>query len=124
VAHILIIEDEPSIVMVLREVLSDEGYDTTDFLDGFEALQWLQQQKIPPDIVLVDLFMPRVSGKSIVEAMRHDLGLSGVPVVLVTGAVPSVHDFPVEGSYQGIICKPFDVIDVLHKISTLLPPTA
>jgi len=119
-ARILIVEDEPSISMVLQEVLTDEGHETMAVVDGFEALKWLQEQGQPPDIVLVDLFMPRLSGKAIVEAMRNDIGLQNVPVILVTGAVPSVHDYPPEGSYQDIIGKPFDVVDVLQKVNQLV----
>ena len=66
--------------------------------------------------------IPQIIRTAIVEAMRNDIGLQNVPVILVTGAVPSVHDYPPEGSYQDIIGKPFDVMDVLQKVNQLVQP--
>ncbi len=119
-ARILIIEDEPSIAMVLQEVLCDEGHAPTVIADGMEALEWLMLQPVPPDLVLVDLLVPGASGKEIVETMRGSLKLADVPVVLVTGATPSESVFPSAGSYQQIIGKPFDVLDILHMVTGLL----
>ncbi|HHW10593.1 MAG TPA: response regulator [Firmicutes bacterium] len=119
--RILIVEDEANIAQVLEEVLSDEGYDVVALADGQEALDWLQQEKSLPDLVLVDLFMPRVNGKEIVTYMRSRESLATVPILLVTGAVPSAHDFPPFGSYQGIIGKPFDIADILEKVAYFLP---
>lgn len=118
-ARVLIIEDEPTIAMVLREALSDEGYETAVASDGLSGLAALQA-KPSPDIVLVDLFMPGVTGRAVVESMRAGGPLQEIPVVLVTGAVPSAEDFPPPGSYQAILAKPFELTDLLQTIDNLL----
>ncbi|KPU45397.1 transcriptional regulatory protein CseB [Oxobacter pfennigii] len=117
-AHVMIIEDEPAIVMVISEMLSDEGYEVTAAYDGLSGLRKLRECK-KPDIVLLDLNMPGINGRETVERMRSDAMLRDIPVVLVTGTVYNSVDFPPEGTYQDILEKPFDLLEMLKKIKSI-----
>lgn len=117
-ARVLIIEDEPAIALVLQELLTDEGHEVTTALDGLAGLERLRHEPTP-GIVLVDLFMPGMSGRDVVQSMRADEQLNAVPVVIITGAVPDPRDFPPEGSYQALLPKPFDLEDVIEKVKNL-----
>src|SRR5437660_1681677 len=84
--QILIVDDEPNVRLVFRTALEAAGYRPSTAKDGEEALMWLQGSR--PDLVLLDLQMPGIGGKDVLEAIRY----SGddVPVVIVTarGSVP------------------------------------
>lgn len=117
--YILIIEDEPAIVMVLQEMLADEGYETRKAYDGLTGLKMLRE--LPkPDLVLVDLNMPGIRGRDVIEAMRLDDELNDIPVIIITGTVYNSIDFPPEGSYQSIFEKPFELNKLLNRIQELV----
>lgn len=116
-ARVLIVEDEPSIGFILREVLEGEGHKVTVLTSGTAALDWLAVEP-PPDAVLLDLLMPGLGGREVLEAIRRERRLREVPVILVTGAVPKGDGFPAEGSYQGLLTKPFDLADVVSVVNS------
>jgi CheY-like chemotaxis protein len=120
VARVLIVEDERTIAHVLNETLTDEGHEVLVEYNGAAGLALLQ--RIPaPDIALVDLLMPELTGRALVEAMREDSRLAGIPVVLITGAVRGTDAFPAAGSYHTVIRKPFDVLEVIKVVEELAP---
>lgn len=117
--HILIIEDEPAIVMVLEEMLSEEGYEISKAYDGITGLKRLSG--LPkPDLVLVDLNMPGVKGRDVIETMRSDKNLKDIPAIIITGTVYNSVDFPPMGSYQDVLEKPFELMDLLQKVKELV----
>lgn len=118
-ARILIIDDEPAIAMVLKEFLSDEGYEIIVASNGLTGLQILKEEP-PPEIILMDLLMPEIGGREIISAIRAIPELATIPIILLTGAMPNPSDFPPEGSYQEIINKPFEIEDLIVKINFLL----
>jgi CheY-like chemotaxis protein len=117
-ARILIIDDELAIAMVLKELLSDEGYEIIVASNGVTGLQILETEP-PPEIILMDLLMPGMGGREIVNVIRAKPDLAKIPIILLTGAMPNISDFPPEGSYQDIINKPFEIEDVISKINFL-----
>jgi CheY-like chemotaxis protein len=118
-ARVLVIEDEATIALILSEVLREQGHEAVTVSGGAAGLDWLRESP-PPDVVLLDLFMPGLGGRDVLKAMRSDPRLKDVPVVLVTGAVPSVEDFPPNGTYQALITKPFDLSDITETIDACL----
>jgi CheY-like chemotaxis protein len=118
-ARILIIDDEPTIATVLKELLSDEGYEIIVASNGLTGLQILEQKPLP-EIILMDLLMPGMGGREMVSAIRAKPDLAKIPIILLTGALPSLDDFPPKGSYQDMINKPFEIEEVIFKINSLL----
>lgn len=116
---VLIIEDEQTIKMILEEILTDEGYQVTTATDGSDGLNKLQTEP-KPDIVLVDLRMPNVTGKDVVLKMRSIPKLKDIPVIIISGAVYDPSEFPPEGSYQANFGKPFDLIEVVREVQKLI----
>lgn len=105
-SRVLIIEDQPAIVMILEELLTDEGYEV---LKAYDGLSGFEKFKVcaAPDIVIVDLNMPGMDGRSVIKAMRSDENLKGIPVILITGSAYTSDEFPPEGSYQAVLQKTF-----------------
>lgn len=118
-ARILVVEDEPTIVMVLQKVFGFAGHQVVSASNGALALEILHQSP-RPELLLVDLMMPVMSGRALIETMREDPNLADIPVVVLTGAVTNVYDFPPQESYQAIINKPFDLNQVLKTVEELL----
>jgi CheY-like chemotaxis protein len=111
---VLIIDDEPTVLMVLKEIFSDEGYDVSTASNGLTGLRMLEQGLVP-EIILIDLLMPGMGGRDFVLTLRSKPDLVKVPIILITGTIPNPEDFPPEGSYQDIIGKPFEIEDVITK---------
>jgi len=80
---ILIVDDEPDIVTFLGAILEENGYASVSAKDGVEGLEVLYREK--PDLVLLDLMMPKKSGISMFQKLRKDPEMSHTPVVVVTG---------------------------------------
>lgn len=82
-ARILVVDDEPSCRGPLSKLLELEGYETDTAADGVEAMDRLAQRL--PDLILLDLLMPRMDGVQVLESIRGDERLKNLPVIVVTG---------------------------------------
>jgi two-component system phosphate regulon response regulator PhoB len=80
---VLIVDDEPDIVTFLRSVLEENGFTTISAKNGVEGLEVLRKER--PDLVLLDLMMPKKSGITMFQELRKDSTMSSTPVVIVTG---------------------------------------
>jgi CheY-like chemotaxis protein len=80
---ILIVDDEADQRTFLSTVLEENRYASIGAKDGVEGLELLRQEK--PDLVLLDLMMPKKSGISMFQELRSDPNLSHIPVIVVTG---------------------------------------
>ena len=80
---ILIVDDEPDVIIFLSAVLEESGYSTIGAKDGIEGLELLRKES--PDLVLLDVMLPRKSGMTMFQELRQDEKTSRIPVVIVTG---------------------------------------
>lgn len=80
---ILIVDDEPDHITFVSAVLEENGYASIGAKDGVEGLELVRKER--PDLVLLDLMMPRKSGITMFQELRKDPSLSNIPVVVVTG---------------------------------------
>lgn len=119
-AYILVVDDEPLIALVLQESLSDTGHTVVTAADGLVALRLLGHSPVP-DVVVLDLNLPYVSGSDIVRHMRKQPALQAVPVIIITASI-APGDIPPPGSFQKLISKPFDLADVCDSVTELLSP--
>ncbi|MBN2243761.1 MAG: response regulator [Acidobacteria bacterium] len=84
-AHrILIVDDSDEIIAYFTEVLEEHGYEYSVAQDGKTAIESMRSNR--PDLVLLDVMMPRKSGIAVFNKMKKDPELAGVPIVIVTGA--------------------------------------
>ncbi|RLB37383.1 MAG: response regulator [Deltaproteobacteria bacterium] len=81
--RILIIDDDPDVVVFLSTLLQDHGYQTLEAADGQEGLEITKAER--PDLILMDLMMPQKSGISLLSELRQDEKLKNIPIVMVTG---------------------------------------
>lgn len=81
--NILVVDDEADIRLFLKTVLEDAGFDVSTASDGEEALQALKKKK--PDLISLDLVMPRKSGIKFLYELRRNKEWAKIPVIIVTG---------------------------------------
>lgn len=119
--RILVIDDEPNIRFILEVALTEEGYEITAKESARNGLDFLSDgHRI--DLIIVDLFMPGLSGKHFISLLRKDARFAKIPVILLTGSLPGTDDFPPKGSYQAFLEKPFDLSQLLQTVSEQLNP--
>jgi signal transduction histidine kinase/CheY-like chemotaxis protein len=80
--RLLVVDDDPRVVDLVSQLLEDEAYEIRSAADGQEALEAIAQQ--PPDIVLLDLLMPRLDGFGVIEQLRQSPQYCNIPVVVLT----------------------------------------
>lgn len=114
---ILIIDDEPAITDVVAEVLIDEGYETLTAWGGRHALDLIAERR--PDLMLLDLFMPEMSGLELLARLQSDEHLASIPVLMMTAGAPGNLALCHGGPTQ-LISKPFDVDDLLATVRTMV----
>jgi CheY-like chemotaxis protein len=81
--YVLVVDDEPDVRSYLRNALEDAGFLVRTACDGLEALDSIRRD--PPDLISLDLVMPRHSGAKLYRELRKDRALSKIPVLIVTG---------------------------------------
>ena len=83
-ATVLVVDDDEDTVETMRDILTDEGHVVMCAHNGKEALALARAT--PPDLVLLDLNMPEMDGRAFMQALRADVRLARVSVVVVSGA--------------------------------------
>lgn len=81
---ILLIEDDPFLSSVLRLKLEKESFKVIRAADGEEALHFLTEQEIKPDLILLDLILPKKNGFEVLETIRQDPLLEKLPVIIIS----------------------------------------
>jgi DNA-binding NarL/FixJ family response regulator len=118
-ARILIVDDEPLNVDYLEQELESLGFVTETAADGLEALE--RVAAAPPDLVLLDVMMPRMDGISVLRVLKGDPDTRLIPVVLMT-ALNAVEDRVqgIEAGADAFLSKPVDDRVLLARIKTAL----
>lgn len=120
---VLIVEDEPHIVLSLEFLLQREGYETTAAADGEEGLALVRS--VRPDVVLLDIMMPRRNGYDVCRAIKADPELRGIPVIMLSAKAQEVEVLKgLELGATAYIAKPFGNAEVLEAIRAALHPRA
>ena len=113
---ILYIDDERPTLDLIAQALKLVGLEVMGVSSGEEGLALMREHK--PDLVLLDLMMPHMSGWDVYEAIKTDQNLADVPVIVITAKVPRQDRIIVEGlpPVDDYITKPFDVKRLIRSI--------
>jgi CheY-like chemotaxis protein len=122
-AHILVVEDDPDIRESVVEILEDEGHRVTSAGDGREALELLTSVSPPPDLILLDLMMPVMSGYQFREEQLKLPAFADIPVLVVTADVNA--RAKVESlNAAGFVQKPLKIQPLLDLVEQLITARA
>jgi CheY-like chemotaxis protein len=115
---VLLAEDDLDIRDVVQDLLEEIGCDVIPARTGRQALDFLANDpRSPPDIVILDLMMPLVTGWQVLEVIQNDPLLAKIPVVILTAAT---QDRP--SGVAALLLKPFQIQVLLETIQGLLQP--
>lgn len=114
---VLVVDDEPVLRVLMREILQDEGYAVVDASDGQSMLELLQG--VHPDLVLMDVMMPGVDGREAYQALRSRTDMPDLPVVMMSAAV---HPGKLDPSITAFLRKPFDLTELVELVAHLIGP--
>jgi len=122
-AKIVIVEDEPAILLLLDTILTRAGYDTLLTTTGRDAYPLIQQ--IRPDLVILDLTLeqPR-AGEMVLELLERDPHTSAIPVLLCSGDLARLRETAArfQPNVQAALAKPFQIAEVLAAVRSTLAP--
>jgi DNA-binding response OmpR family regulator len=117
--RVLIVDDDPDLVELLRLALADAGYSARTVASGEDALR--KALRAPPDLVVLDLLLPGINGFSVCQELRRHPATSAIPILMIT-ALPG--QFPrlvgVEAGADAYLNKPFRMEDLVACVGELL----
>lgn len=118
-AKVLIVEDSQESIDLLVYFLKPAGYEITTAADGIEAIQMIE--KSLPDIILLDIMLPRVDGFQVCERLKKNDRTFHIPVIMIT-ALKELKDKirALEAGADDFISKPFDSVELLARVKSLL----
>jgi len=113
---ILIIEDEEIIYSLLQRKLSQEGYEVSVAKDGQEGLERIRAEK--PDLILLDIVMPKKGGFEVMEEIQKDENLKGIPIIIISNSGQPVELDRAKklGARDWLIKTEFDPQEVIEKV--------
>ena len=119
---VLIVDDEPNIVLSLQFLMKKAGFDVRTARDGEEALAEIA--RAAPDLVLLDVMMPKRDGFDVCQTVRANPAWQGIRIVLLTAKGRDVErEKGLALGADDYVTKPFSTRDVLARIEKLVPPT-
>ncbi len=120
---ILIIEDEEIVIDLLQRKLIKEGYETSVARDGQEGLKKMKEVK--PDLILLDIIMPKMGGFEVMEEMAKDKELKKIPVIVISNSGQPVELDRAQklGAKDWLIKTEFDPQEVIDKVKKHIGPS-
>jgi len=117
--HILIVDDEPTNAGLFEDFLTEQGFKVSVAGTAEEGLQKVSHLK--PDLVLLDLYLPDMSGTDVCSRLRSLPATAHLPIILIT-AKDITHDQKMQGFHSGVddfLVKPFEMTELLARINAL-----
>lgn len=115
--HILIVDDQPGIRLLLTDVFASEGYEITTAKDGQEALDKIQQYSF--DLIMLDDGLPILSGRELLQKMKEEK--INTRVILMSGLIENLQEeLAKDDLLIDIIEKPFDIKDICKRVKSIL----
>jgi two-component system cell cycle response regulator DivK len=116
---VLIVEDNELNMKLFHDLLAAHGYDILQTRDGMDALKIAREHR--PDLILMDIQLPEVSGLEVTKWIKEDDNLKAIPVIAVTAfAMKGDEEKIREGGCEAYIAKPISVSDFLATVEKYL----
>lgn len=116
--RVLVIDDDPVIVQLLRVNFEMDDYEVSTSMDGQSGLEMAATQL--PDVIVLDVMMPRMDGLEVARRLQADLTTAAIPILFVSAKAQFNDVMAGEALSSLYITKPFDPLDLLEKVAQLL----
>jgi CheY-like chemotaxis protein len=116
---VLVVDDDQPSLELLQAYLEDMDCQTVPVHDGLEALEIIGKQ--PPDLILLDIMMPKMSGFEVCKRIKNDPKTSDIPVIMVT-ALNEFGDIErgIDSGTDDFISKPINKLELVTRVKTML----
>lgn len=119
--RVVLIEDEPHILLSLEFLLEQAGYETASAADGDEGLALVRTLR--PDVVLLDIMLPKRNGYEVCRAIKGNADLRSIPVIMLSAKGQEVEILKgLELGASAYVTKPFGNAEILEAIRAVLEP--
>ncbi len=116
---ILIVEDEPKNLTLLRDLLQVSGYKTIETYDGEQGVELARAKK--PDLILMDVQMPKMDGLEATRILKADATTSNIPILALTSyAMKGDKEKMLQAGCDGYLSKPFNIQELLKEVAKYL----
>jgi CheY-like chemotaxis protein len=116
---ILLVDDSSTILMMERMILAKYGYELTTAGNGEEALAKAESEK--PDLILMDLVMPKMNGLDAMRRLHQNQQTSAIPVIMVTTKGEAINvETAFENGCSDYVTKPINSLDLVTKVRSYL----
>ena len=117
--RILIVEDNKADVRLLKDILEQSGYETLQTGDGLKAINLAFATR--PDLILMDIQLPDISGLEVIRRLRGDNRSKQIPIIAVTAFAMGWHEREaLDSGCDAYISKPITMLGLLHTIEAFL----
>ena len=120
-ASILVVDDTPALLDVVRVALEAEGYRVVTCLESREAVRLAFEER--PDVIMLDVVMPEVSGWEVLAQLRSDPGFARTPVIVCTAyvaeALGRLAELRGPDQHLGLLPKPFELEELLEVVASV-----
>jgi two-component system cell cycle response regulator DivK len=117
--RILVAEDRPASLELIRTVLESAGYEVIEAIDGQDAVD--KAAAAPVDLILLDLQMPRIDGFGVLARLRRDSRFANTPIVALTAsAMHGDRERALAAGFSGYVAKPVDLAVLRSEVKRLL----
>ena len=117
--RVLIIDDSPTVVAVLRKTLTSAGYETREALDAEQGLALIAEA--PPDLIFLDIILPGMNGFNALRAIRRTPASQHIPVIMISGNEHATEQFYANRiGADDFMKKPFSRHEIFARIEALL----
>jgi len=110
---ILVVDDDGPILLLMRNLLREFGFEAVVAASGNEAIDQVHRQR--PSLVLLDKNMPGMSGSEVIRALRDDSAFDHLPILILSGEPMTKSEVDSLGA-DGAVLKPFDIPALIRKI--------
>ena len=120
VSRILIVDDDPNIVQMLSDILTDEGYEVATATQSLRAFD--RAKEAQPDLILMDIMMPYLDGLDQIKLLSLDDDLKDIPIIVITAKARALEGIDDLRALRIVdyLYKPFEIPDLLEKIHDAL----
>ncbi|MEY2474827.1 MAG: hypothetical protein QOG87_142 [Actinomycetota bacterium] len=118
-ARVLVVDDDPVIQKLLKVNFEMEGYEVLSAADGAEGLD--QAKSGSPDVIILDVMMPKMNGLEVLAALKADSETDTIPVILLSAKAQAGDvQAGLDRGANAYVTKPFDPLDLLDRVGTLI----
>ncbi|PIU84173.1 MAG: hypothetical protein COS68_00150 [Elusimicrobia bacterium CG06_land_8_20_14_3_00_38_11] len=116
---ILIVDDEPAILRILGDVLTDEGYNVIAATDGETGIE--KAKEFNPVLIILDVMLPGINGFEVCKLLKENEQTKKISIIILTGISTLVEhkQKALQLGADDYITKPFDMSDLLNRVKTL-----